>query len=351
MGNEITKECLEAFAKAFAERKAQGDVFAKCEGLAGSVRSIPCCAATDAEMPDVTVITVCFNPIADGRKQVLAQCLDSVQAQEGISLEHLVIDGASTDGTLDLLYGYKPVRHTLRVLSLKDSGIYEAMNRGIFLARGKYVAFLNTDDFYHDATGMRSSVDVLDKTGCDFSFAPVKVLSDKPRRFTHSSPCAYLRQLFCRSVISHQSLLLKRSVMVALGGFDEAYRSAGDYEFELRMLLAGYKGCYLDKAFASYRMTGQSSVDVTLSMKETAVALSTLYTQHMGADLDVWEAYLWHRYKKCPSPSLDQKLKALAKSAFIGVPDTRLSQVAETFRYLLKRTRYDIGRWIRRQQD
>jgi len=351
MGNEITKDGLEAFAKDFAERKTEGDVFAKCVGLASSVRSIVCGDATDAEVPDVTVITVCFNPIADGRKQVLAQCLDSVQAQEDIRLEHLVIDGASTDGTLDLLYGYKPVKHMLRVLSHKDAGIYEAMNKGVFLARGKYVAFLNTDDFYNDTTGMRSSVDLLDKTGCDFSFAPVKVLSDKPRRFTHSAPCAYLCQLFCRSVISHQSLVLKRSVMVALGGFEEAYRSAGDYEFELRMLLAGYKGCYLDKAFASYRMTGQSSVDVTLSMKETAVALSTLYTQYMGAELDVWDAYLWHRYRKCPSPSLELRLEALAKSAFTGVPDTRLTQTAETLKYLLKRAIYDIGRWTRRQQD
>ena len=97
-------------------------------------------------IPDVTVVTVCFNPLKDGRKELFRKNLDSVQEQEGVTVEHLIIDGASTDGTLDFLASYNNHNQDIRILSQSDSGIYDAMNRGISLSRGQYITFLNSDD-------------------------------------------------------------------------------------------------------------------------------------------------------------------------------------------------------------
>ena len=93
--------------------------------------------------PVVTVVTVCFNPLKDGRRELLTKNMDSVQQQTGVAVEQIIVDGASTDGTLEFLKSYENHSHDIRILSKADSGIYEAMNRGIALARGKYVVFLN----------------------------------------------------------------------------------------------------------------------------------------------------------------------------------------------------------------
>ena len=116
-----------------------------------------------ATHPLISVVTACFNPLKDGRKDLFLKSLDSAQQQIGVSLEHIIVDGASTDGTLEFLQAYDNNNHDIRILSMPDSGIYEAMNRGIALSRGKYVIFLNTDDFYHRTDGLLLCAEALDK--------------------------------------------------------------------------------------------------------------------------------------------------------------------------------------------
>ena len=117
--------------------------------------------SANQSIPDVTVVTVCFNPLKDGRKELFRKNLDSVQEQVGVTVEHLIIDGASTDGTLDFLASYNNHNQDIRILSQSDSGIYDAMNRGIALSRGQYITFLNSDDYYHKNDGLVLSVKAL----------------------------------------------------------------------------------------------------------------------------------------------------------------------------------------------
>ena len=93
--------------------------------------------------PLVTVVTVCLNVIQTGRKEMFLQCVESVRRQTYPRIEHLIIDGASTDGTIPLLQSLN-----LSFFSEKDTGIYDAMNKGIARGKGEYVLFLNTDDFF-----------------------------------------------------------------------------------------------------------------------------------------------------------------------------------------------------------
>ena len=99
---------------------------------------------------DITVVTVVLNAIDGNRSRRLHQCLDSVQKQKNVRVEHLIVDGASKDGTTEMLRAYKNRNVDIRLLSKPDAGIYDAMNRGIALAHGKYVIFLYSDDYYQD---------------------------------------------------------------------------------------------------------------------------------------------------------------------------------------------------------
>ena len=129
------------------------------------------------EHPLVTVITVCFNLVSNGRAGQFEQCLRSVHAQDYPQVEHLVIDGGSQDGTLELLQKYAALGW-IRYVSEPDSGIYDAMNKGIRLAGGKYVAFLNSDDYWHHRRAVSASVAALEQGNAAFSYAPRTIVQE-----------------------------------------------------------------------------------------------------------------------------------------------------------------------------
>ena len=274
------------------------------------------------KLVDVSVVTVVFNAVNDGRHEMFMQCLESVQMQTGICVEHIIVDGASTDGTLQLAKDFVNENHTMRILSMKDHGIYDAMNRGIALAKGDYIVFLNSDDYYHEADGLKASVDMLRQTGCSFSFAPVRIINDTLPDNPHANPAEYINEVFFHSVFSHQSVLVRRNVMLQMHGFDLSYRSAADYDFILRMILTGLRGCYVNRVFVSYRMIGVSSTNLNLSGHETALVYKRLFNQLVGARLTGEEAYRLHRYREYPKndSSLKVRLSKIMEKAFIGLP-------------------------------
>lgn len=112
------------------------------------------------EKPLVTVVTVVRNAIRDGRQEMLEQCIASVRSQRYPNIEHLVMDGASDDGTTDMLDRYQKLGW-LKYYSEPDSGMYEAMNKGIRKANGKYIVFLNTDDYFTMLMQLRSQFILL----------------------------------------------------------------------------------------------------------------------------------------------------------------------------------------------
>ncbi len=271
---------------------------------------------------DVTVVTVVFNAIKDGREEMLLQNLESVQAQEGISIEHLIIDGGSIDGTRELVSNFRNKNYIIRMLSKPDNGIYDAMNRGIALAKGGYVVFLNSDDFYHNPKGLSDAVSKLRETKCDFSFSPITVIENTLPGNPHITPLKYLQNIFLHSVFSHQSILTKREIMLKMHGFDLSYKSAADYDFVLRMILMGYKGCYVPTDFVSYRMIGVSSTNLNLSAHETALVYKRLYNKYVGAHLTEHDAYILHTHRVAPTndPELLNRLSKKSEKSFVGIP-------------------------------
>lgn len=250
--------------------------------------------------PDVTVVTVVFNALKGAGEAALKECLDSVQSQVDVKIEHLIVDGASNDGTTEYISRYKNPNHPIVFVSEPDKGIYDAMNKAIDMAQGEYSIFLNSDDFFHNPVGMRESVKRLRETGCDFSYAPVIVLKDgKPFDALHSH--ADGRLIFCAMPFSHQSMVSKTSSLRKVHGYDNvSYRSSADYDMILRMVFAGCTACYVDCAFATFRVGGFSAQNIHTSQHECAVIYSRLFPEITGYPLSIEKAFQMFRWKIIP---------------------------------------------------
>ena len=210
-----------------------------------------------SDTPLVSVVTVCFNLVKNGRADFFRDCAQSVHNQTYSNIEHLIIDGGSTDGTVELLKEYEQ-KGWIRYISEPDKGIYDAMNKGIRAAKGKYVAFLNSDDYWHADTGVADSVNALETTGADFSYASRNVVHENGE-LKHIEQAAIgvfaILMPFC-----HQTMFTRRDTLLQHGGFDDkTFKSAGDYDLILRMLLSGATCAYVPRNFTSFRMSGLSS--------------------------------------------------------------------------------------------
>ena len=293
--------------------------------------------------PQVTVVTVCFNPIAGGRKESLAKNLDSVQLQEGVTLEHLIIDGASTDGTIDFLKAYDNTKHDIGIFSLADSGIYEAMNRGIALARGEYIIFLNSDDYYHRPDGLACSLKALEQSHCSFTFAPVRPEGAKRFHTHYHHPQRRLHKVFLTSVIPHPSMLYRKSVLIAVGGFDTQYKLAADYDLTLRLIADGHKARFVASCFATFVMGGFSTLSQNsgLEERENIRIVKNIHSKVFGVELTEQEAKYLVRKGTYPRRYLSvyNASQRLIAQAFEGLPAGvayKLSHSFNSIKYFFK---------------
>lgn len=215
--------------------------------------------------PKVTIVTITFNLIKAGREEMFRQCIESVHAQDYKNIEHIVIDGASKDGSVKLIKEYAD-KGWISFYSEPDTGIYNAMNKGLKKATGKYIAFLNSDDFFHDKKGVSKTVEALEASKADFSYAACRYLTAEGLYFGNLFPV--IGSFFVRMPFSHQTMFTKTSFMRKLNGFDETFRSAGDYDFVIRSCLSGGKCVEVPCNFVSYRLGGLSDAQQDQSEKE-----------------------------------------------------------------------------------
>lgn len=215
-----------------------------------------------ASKPLVSIITVCYNLVSGGRVTHFKQCVTSVLEQTYTNIEHIIIDGGSQDGTVELLKSIKEQTEKTKpgklwYISEPDKGIYDAMNKGIKAAKGKYIAFLNSDDYWHGANGVEMSVAALESNNAAFSYAPRTVVSESGD-FLHNENSAIGIFAECMP-FCHQTMFTRRDVLLEHKGFDgEHYRSSADYDLIVRIILSGAHGIYVPLNFTSFRRGGFS---------------------------------------------------------------------------------------------
>ena len=227
--------------------------------------------------PKITVATVTLNVIRNGRESYLRQCIESVHRQcYAGEIEHLIIDGASDDGTLELLEEYKR-KGWITYFSEKDSGIYNAMNKAIDHASGKYVAYLNSDDYWNSDYAISMSIHALELSKADFSYSGCFYL--KNDTYIGVLPQA-MGSFYVRMPLSHQAMFTRREILMRYR-FNENYRSAADYDLVLRLILGGSKAVEVPYIFTAYRYGGMSDTQVQLTGEEESIhILHKLFSAH-----------------------------------------------------------------------
>ncbi len=209
-------------------------------------------------MSKISIVTVIFNPIKNGRRETLLQAIDSVYNQDYTNKEHIIIDGNSNDGTVDLLQELKSLGKITHFISEPDTGIYDAMNKGINLATGDYVGFLNSDDYYFDMQAFQKISNTIQ--GYDYLYGSIKIENTSgiiDGEFTPSKD-----RFLTRMPFSHQSLIVKKSLFHEFNNFDTSFKMAADYDFIIRMMLNGKKGILLPYALSVFRLGGISDINL-----------------------------------------------------------------------------------------
>lgn len=243
--------------------------------------------------PLVTIITATYNLIENDRVKYVRECIESVHRQSYENFEHIIVDGASCDGTIELLKEYED-KGWVKIYSEPDSGIYQAMNRGIDRANGKYIVFLNSDDFFSSINAIKDSVELLESTNADVSYADVSYLcnDNKSKPWIGDLSIVFSAPPFC-----HQTMFTKTNVLKEIGYFNENYKIVSDYEMMIKLVLKGYKFVHLKENIVTFRYGGYSS-ERELMIREDAQIYSELYKDF--CDLSFDEAMDIYRFHTVP---------------------------------------------------
>ena len=200
----------------------------------------------------LTIVTATYNAIDSGNREALIRCIESIDRLT-VDHEHLVYDGASVDGTVELLRECATRVPSLRVVSEKDTGIYNALNKGVRDASGEWFYVLGCDDCIRNGEYMVRALEIGDKAKADVVVTPVFISPDDDRVRT-----VYRGLEFC-CTYPHQGVLMRTELIRSLGGFDERYRLSADYDLTLRALQAAARVVFAHEAFAYFSCTGVSS--------------------------------------------------------------------------------------------
>lgn len=240
-----------------------------------------------------SIITAVFN-----RAETVEQALNSVWSQTWPAVEHIVIDGASTDGTREVL---ESNREGIAVLvSESDKGIYDALNKGLNLATGGVVGLMHSDDFY-------ANDQVLEKVAQAFVDPAVGgvygdldyVAKDAPDRVIRRwRSGGYSAQKLVRGWMPpHPTLFLRRSVIEEWGGYDTSYEIAADYDAVLRYLSRGrIELAYIPEVLVKMRVGGESNRSLSRIVRKSREDYRALRKNGVGGI----GALAWKNLSKLP---------------------------------------------------
>lgn len=204
--------------------------------------------------PSITIITAVYNGAS-----TICDCLQSVSSQT-VPVEHIIIDGASTDNTLEIVREISP--HA-RIISEPDSGIYDAMNKGIRLATGDIIGILNSDDFYTGPKVLETVINIFADSEIDACYSDLVYVdqekTDRIIRYWKSSP--YHDGFFEKGWMPpHPTFFVRRQIYERYGALDTNFPLAADYELMLRLLYR-YKinSSYIPSVLVKMRAGGTSN--------------------------------------------------------------------------------------------
>jgi glycosyltransferase involved in cell wall biosynthesis len=205
----------------------------------------------------VSIVTCTYNSEA-----YIFDCLNSISSQDYPEVEHLIIDGESSDSTLDICNGFEH-KKDLKISTGKDNGIYDAMNKGLKKASGDIIGILNSDDFYPDDNIISAVIKTFEKEDCDAVFGNLQFVDSKNInriiRVWNSSP--YRENAFLNGWHPpHPTFFVKKEIYDKFGLFDPSLEVSADFELMLRFIEKNkIKTAFIDKVLVHMRYGGEST--------------------------------------------------------------------------------------------
>jgi len=204
----------------------------------------------------VSIITVTMNS-----ERYLSDCIDSVRRQNYRDIEHIIIDGKSTDGTLNIIL--KNLNHISYWISETDRGMYDAINKGLQMATGDVIGILNSDDMFASADAVKSIVDCFETTGTDTVYGDLVYVDacNTQKILRYWKGVSYKRSRFRYGWMpAHPTFYMRRELIEQYGSYENHYYTAADYEFMARYLfLHKVSSQYVDAMLVKMRSGGISN--------------------------------------------------------------------------------------------
>lgn len=213
--------------------------------------------------PLVTIVTVTYNVIDAGREKTFRQCVESIRSQTYHNIEHLIIDGASKDGTLSIIKEYER-KGWLRYISEPDNGVWDAMRKGMIEANGKYINYLNTDDFFSYRNSVALAVEELERQNADYFFSPANRIEKDGNSESVQALLNYYGNedtVWWGKGMCHQSMYVKTDLLRELDPFNADIEISLDNYMMLQLVAGDKKAAYLDMPLVTFRMGGISAVE------------------------------------------------------------------------------------------
>ena len=237
--------------------------------------------------PFVTIITPTYNLLENNMADDFNLLISLLDMQTYPNIEHLVIDNASNDGTIEMLKNYKNLGF-FNFYSERDTGKFNAYNKGVMRAKGKYVAFLSCDDFIHDITSIYDIVNVMEANNADL-FAPAM------HNAFQVMPCA------------RQAMFFKKSMIEKENYFDEKFKTMSDFDFIMRIIMKGYKPVYFDGNYVTYKLGTKPLQDPKRSEEESKAIYFKNFRSLYPMDDQVLDQMA--QYSAFPQPLLEKLSK------------------------------------------
>jgi glycosyltransferase len=217
-------------------------------------------------------------------KDTIKDAIESVLSQTYKNIEYIVVDGKSSDGTVEIIKSYGD--NISKFISEKDKGIYDGLNKGIDLATGDIVGILHSDDLYFDIDVISSVVKEfknnqnLDGIYGDLIYTS-KNNTDKVIRYWTSEN--FNKDLLYKGWMpAHPTLFLKKNIYKKYGNFDLGFKIAADYDFMLRILNDNIKVKYIPKVFYKMRIGGESNKSIKNILQKSKEDLKAIKKNNIG---------------------------------------------------------------------
>ena len=250
--------------------------------------------------PEFTVITPTYNIVENNKADDFTLLINLLDKQTYPYIEHLIIDNASTDETVTLLKEYKNSGF-INFFSESDRGKFNAMNKGLMRAKGKYVSFLSCDDFYQDITAIADIVNLMEAEDADFCFFPSYCIH--PEGYAFQFVPAILNT-FQVTPCPRQAMFFKRSALESLRGFDEKFKLLADYDLQIRLLLNGLHGIYFERNVMTYKLGEQGMKRLTQVEAECSHIFYKNYKNLYPMSNDVLDRMV--KFSEIPKPLLEK---------------------------------------------